>query len=1170
MTDNDGTLGVGQSLKKPSGGAPPSTRRYALPTREEANLLRQNAPFLTVAGSAAQDGKGQGTKRAGARGKVAGAIQSARLQSNLIRLEVDALLESRRLIYDPNEAPEIEALNDGLMSMKSLLTTLKPRKGIGADSDKYTRKLTLFDAHKRPVVLDFVAPARIDIIGSYLLRTLVKQKGRGKISVDIAVQMPPECFLRKDILDHRYDDKRALYAAVLLKALASSPLFKDPHFEGFRARDSSKVVACAFLKRQSRFKVRLFPCLAAVGAPFDLSRLAPDMGNLRAHRVSAKVLRASPRYNCTILEDVCLRSHLQLMHGVATRCRGFIDAAILLKAWARQRGMLDAPDTFNGFLLSALLVHVIECQSVPDSATPWQLYGATLEWISKHDLCKSGIILTRRSGAASVDEEAAEMLRAAQRLHDVIMLDPDQPMLNIASRVSTNAFRELQHEAQQSYHYIKSGKGSATLDIFEPLFLRNGGSFWSKYDHYTVIAPAEAKQKGAGLRWDISVMQDIADILGRALRDRAKLIRVVWHAPETPGALSQVPDRCPIAVGVLLDPQVAEQTLDKGPPADSEEEAMEFRSFWGKLSQLRRFRDGSILEAVLWDCEPRLVVRSIVEHVIRRHIPSSGKMKHSSLLPLKTLLPTSMETSCKSLVRAVDQLGADLMNCNGDLPSGVHIRQVRCADAAYSYTSAVEPSKAIHPCHIVIELEQSGRWPDNIAAVRSVKLALLCHLVKMLRCDGSAQAVGQSGQIDIEYADYVFRLEVHCAKEDHLMNMAVSKKPLIIAGKRKRVTIPSEGGRYDEEGVDGQYAAAILAKHLRNVVIRPAHVASMRALHMRNTAYGPTVRLAKRWIASMMLSTAFEPEAIELLVAATFCEPTCRPFSPPSTPLAGFARFLKLLATFSWDKDPLIVDTAGDLSVGDRVEAEKGFYSALEVNSGMEKSALPMHIVHSNCRKGSEGWTPTWTSSDRPSLMSLKRTVSLAKAAYKSLEPFLSSSWKLVFQPPNPSVYDAVIRVDVRRLPGDERTYMEKEAALVDAARGKRLRKNIENATDADSGSTYKNIRLAEGLPSLAPLRIRMSGFDPLKIYVSALQKEFGHLAEFFADLYGGGGGIIGIVWRERKISSRPFTVSSSRGMKMSEEGNKFVVVDRAAVLQEMCSMGGRLVLGVSSSPSST
>ena len=81
-----------------------------------------------------------------------------------------------------------------------------------------------------------------------------------------------------------------------------------------------------------------------------------------------------------------------------------------------------------------------------------------------------------------------------------------------------------------------------------------------------------------------------------------------------------------------------------------------------------------------------------------------------------------------------------------------------------------------------------------------------------------------------------------------------------------------------------------------------------------------------------------------------------------------------------------------------------------------------------------------------------------------------------------------------------------------------------------------------------------------MKIYVSALQKEFGHLAEFFADLYGGGGGIIGIVWRERKISSRPFTVSSSRGMKMSEEGNKFVVVDRAAVLQEMCSMGGRLV----------
>ena len=53
-----------------------------------------------------------------------------------------------------------------------------------------------------------------------------------------------------------------------------------------------------------------------------------------------------------------------------------------------------------------------------------------------------------------------------------------------------------------------------------------------------------------------------------------------------------------------MDPDHANRIVDKGPPADHAAEAAAFRAFWGEKAELRRFQDGSILEAAgawLWD-----------------------------------------------------------------------------------------------------------------------------------------------------------------------------------------------------------------------------------------------------------------------------------------------------------------------------------------------------------------------------------------------------------------------------------------------------------------------------------------------------------------------------------------------------------------------------------------
>ena len=50
-----------------------------------------------------------------------------------------------------------------------------------------------------------------------------------------------------------------------------------------------------------------------------------------------------------------------------------------------------------------------------------------------------------------------------------------------------------------------------------------------------------------------------------------------------------------------LDPTAALRTLDMGPPADQADAARAFRAFWGDRAELRRFRDGAIAEAVVWE-----------------------------------------------------------------------------------------------------------------------------------------------------------------------------------------------------------------------------------------------------------------------------------------------------------------------------------------------------------------------------------------------------------------------------------------------------------------------------------------------------------------------------------------------------------------------------------------
>ena len=486
----------------------------------------------------------------------------------------------------------------------------------------------------------------------------------------------------------------------------------------------------------------------------------------------------------------------------------------------------------------------------------------------------------------------------------------------------------------------------------------------------------------------------------------------------------------------------------------------------------------------------------------------------------------------------------------------------------------------------------------------------------------------------------------------------------------------------------GPRARARLWSDRKRIVVLPAHHQAMHALHMHNTSFGPACRLCKRWLHAMMLSDAFEPEAVELLVASLYCEPSCRPFVAPSSPTAAFLRFLRLLSTFDWENEALCVDPyrlapssvedtgsidgsgiSGDrnavqitIDAAARVRMEKSFNAARKSNSevasppmflvshldedqamleeaqseAVSSAAAAMAVVTAAAAGGSaEGsasaggnastggssvhvggsnnktksgsrkaaqWTPSFTSSSRPSKLELSRTVALAGQAWRvltSMEPIeRSRTWEAVFSSPRREDYDAVLVLNrewlqpapLLGLAGDDQdNYQDDdggeraedaEAEKVSGRKRKKSGRGKQNKKkkmkkrfgrrgrrlELGRASKFANLR-APGAVDRSGMEHLLVGFDPLSRYLDTLREQFSHLAKFFVDRRAGV--FIGVVLRKSVVSNGtvvPFTAAGSRfavpePTKLGRGRMVDVHYDADAMLAEMRALGGDLVV---------
>jgi len=513
-----------------------------------------------------------------------------------------------------------------------------------------------------------------------------------------------------------------------------------------------------------------------------------------------------------------------------------------------------------------------------------------------------------------------------------------------------------------------------------------------------------------------------------------------------------------VVIGIRINPDTCHRIVDRGPPADDTDATNTFVALWGdRKAQLRRFKDGAIVRAVVWDDtgsdndnqllqyegsdKAGRIVENIVRHVIGLHFVkkfNSGGPKFA-LRDMLSLIdgavsssnkPISNSTSAhKDIMVAFDSLSSFLKDNTSAMSgtSGIDelsklglplpINSLEALSSCLRYSELFPPtphellgggtkntgekiSGVTMGNAILIQIcfKKSSKWPLDINAMGAAKCAMLLQLaegIEKMKGNVKEDMSFFNGPInvtpshlDLGYRGYPWRIIIRADQELEMLSSL--RDPSVEAITLREV---------------------LTKRHIINAV----HHFTIHGVHSKHPAAMGVVRLAKRWIGAHMLSGLILDEAIELLVVSVFTDPS--PLHTPSTVSCGFVRFLLLVASYDWKRNPLIVDPEGHVNSDDRARIISEFEFVRGANF---QNGPPMYIVSPSDR-GGDLWKPTFTLQN-PEKVILSRICALAKRSHQYLMMNIINSehsnddtiWMGTFKENSNSLksYSALLRVN--------------------------------------------------------------------------------------------------------------------------------------------------------------
>lgn len=981
-----------------------------------------------------------------------------------------------------------------------------------------------------PYKVSFAKPSQVNVVGSYVTRTMVKSQGRH--AIDMIVEVPKDILQDKDYLDLRYFYKRAYYLAVLTASLrdelgSSAGLT----YEYSNGNQLLPVLVLTPKATPKEYQIRIIPC--APEGLFLARKLLPTSCCIRsASDVDQDSKTPTPFYSSTLKAESCYVSYLKLLRQAEKTCLAFKDACILGRVWLSQRGLGGSVPTggfghFEWAVLTALLLRGGGRKGravLSPSLSGTQIFKAVVQYLASVDLSKKALIFGSSSQGIEASKEAGPVIFDAVR------------QLNVAYKMSSWSASMLQQHAKWTHTSL----ADQDADQFYPAFITKADLPLQSYDALVQVERDPSITEGRandyrGASWEYR--DKVARILKKALGDRVQLIHVqdVDDADQTSWDLKSGPPSEPstILVGILFNTTNITRQVDHGPAVEEKEAARKFRQFWGEKSELRRFKDGSILESLIWvQTTPLGLCEEITRYILTLHlkIHDEDLIIHgkgfSAVVPIKgSDLP-----SFQAARQAFQTFERDLRDLGDKLP--LQVRQVAAAAPELRFASVRPPpltlsKAAAQPMDTVIYFEASGKWPDNLAAIQRTKIAFLLRIGELLaesKTGVTCQVGLEEAQTEIEnlafldtiYEDgSVFRLRIHSDLEESLLERRTKDKTL--------------DQRIRTQG------AQLLASFNRLYTHLSLHTQTISTICGRFPALSPTIRLLKRWFDSHKLTSHFLEEMVELVALRVFLEPY--PWQAPSSAMTGFLRTLQFLARWDWRTEPLILDTTGELSGSERSAIETRLEAWRKLDPGMSHTTLVVATSH-------ETSGTAYTIHDGrpwPSKVVATRMTLLARSACKVVkEKGIDLEPKILFQP-SLKDYDILIHLN-----------------------GK-IMKSIARGDEGSKQSQFKNLDGHTG--KMAQPLVQ----QPAKALLEQLDALFSGPLLFF---HGGPEDVvIGGIWNPQ-IQRRTFRVnlpcsfrpvSAGKDKSGDEEEEELVEVNREAIIAQIAILGGDCIESIES-----
>ncbi|XP_022904514.2 nucleolar protein 6 [Onthophagus taurus] len=978
--------------------------------------------------------------------------------------------------------------------------------------------------------IEFIKPEKYKLFGLYKLECITNKKDEFNVNINISI--PTKFFQEKDYLNNRYLVKRDFYIQYLFAGFKKVENWNKYDFciNYYKKLKYSPYIC---IKHLNNIKINVF--LTAEANTFKLRRVVPDMNNMKIDfdknfvSVNVKDYENVPTlfYNSILARDLTLNENYDWLES-KINSKNVQDGLKLALIWLNLRELNDCFNGFNYEIVLFLVGYLIEKKKINENMSSYQIVRIFWYFLINSDWSKEPIYIRNDSL-----ENFSENLNLFKNNYDVVFLDKTG-FFNLTSFLDLDNYQTIRNEAKRALEILDSNNFNSFSYLFNTKI-----SFLLQFDAVVKINNFNLdvifKKTNAPEKWkyygfyDYLITKKIKDLLKKALNHR------VFHI--TPKIFYDFNNKLQmILIGIVLNPEKAFNTIEKGPSEENPIEVKEFKEFWGKFSDFRRFQDSTAAEVAVFPRKTiqdrRNIYATIINYVLEEkyglNIELIGNQFEEFVADTfrKPSFPSGTnEEACLKVKHIFDDLSEKMRNLKLELT----INSIQGVSPVFCYTHLFPPistnyqcdekitthldqnvifnnvkelkavPKYVYPIECVIKLSRSSAWPNEIEALRAIKCEFYLKISSLLNEELKNKIITQPNFdcLQVFYEGLVFRFKLFIEKELILLKKSINSEGAVIYQETEEC--------FELE---------------KNSQILPKIISALNGIHQENPSFGSCSTLIKRWLRSQMIDDDHMSDIIiDLWNASLYINQNS--FNKFNLPQIGFIRFLKHVASFDPKTDFILVNFNEDI--------EKSRLDEIESNFINNRSSLPFLYIVTPYDNGKSIF-----SKRGPSEEILRRISILAEAAYTYLND-ISIKWKKfeiknLFQP-SLEGYDLIINLVSHLNP---LKYQQIPF------------KNVNKSVDIENYD--RNV--SKFFPII--------DFNPIQKFLKELRVIYGKYALFFHDSYGGE--TIGVLWIKSELEPKEFKIGNVNCKK--KVGDK-LVLNREAIIEDIYNRGMGLIKSI-------